>query len=399
MWTGRSDDPCGSIIENSLAFVRGHLDMEVAYLSEFVCDDLVFRAVDAPGFEDRIAVGGSMPLDQVYCRHVISGRLPELIPDTNDEPFTQQIPLTKSLPIRSHVSVPIRKSDGSVYGMFCCLSREPRPSLNNRDLGVLRAFANISAEQVNSRLVRQMDYDAKRREIEKVNEENAFRIALQPIKSLDTQQLRGYEALCRFTAEPHRPPNQWFEQAARVGMQLPLELKAIEKAFGLLPDIPGNTYLSVNASPLTLISRDLLNLIPREYGHRIKVEVTEHNELGDLDAVLMQIDRLRDLGVRIAVDDAGAGYSGLQQIIKIKPDMIKLDISLTQGVDRDIARRSLVAAMVQFSRDTGANLVAEGIETKAEMDTLCQIGVSLGQGYYLGRPAMSDRVLLLPKSA
>lgn len=128
-------------------------------------------------------------------------------------------------------------------------------------------------------------------------------------------------------------------------------------------------------------------------GHRVVIEITEHAAIYDLDLLLMEIDRLRDLGARIAIDDAGAGYSGLQQIIRLRPDVIKLDMSLTKNVDKDVARRSLAAAMVQFARDTNASVVAEGIETEAELRTLKSLGVELGQGYHLGRPALAQDVL------
>jgi hypothetical protein len=101
------------IITSSLAFVQNHLDMEVAYLSEFVGENLVFRAINAPGFEDLFAIGDQILLDQVFCPHIVQGRLPQLIPDTKDVPFIQNIGITPPVPIRSHVSVPIRRTNGA----------------------------------------------------------------------------------------------------------------------------------------------------------------------------------------------------------------------------------------------------------------------------------------------
>lgn len=383
----------GDVIANSLSLVRTHLDMEVAYLSEFVGEDMVFRAVCAPGLEDMVEVGGSMPLDQVYCRHIIEGRLPELIPDTADVVFAQGIPITNTLPIRAHVSIPIHRTDGSVYGMFCCLSREPRASLNTRDLEVTRAFAALSADQINMRLISQNAQQAKRKTIETILETGAFEIALQPIMKLQKTGTAGYEALCRFSPLPYRPPNMWFEDAADVGLQTTLELHVIKAALGILADLPAACYLAVNTSPETLASGEIYPLVEAVGGKRVVVEITEHAAIDDIDVLLMEIDRLRDLGARIAIDDAGAGYSGLQQIIRLRPDVIKLDMSLTQDVDKDVARRSLASAMVQFARDTNARVVAEGIETEAEMRTLRMIGVELGQGYHLGRPALASEVL------
>lgn len=387
------------IIVNSLSFVRSHLDMEAAYLSEFIGDDMVLRAVCAPGLEDAIYVGASLPLEQVYCQHIIDGRLPELIPDTLDVPFTRDIPTTMSLPARAYVSVPIHRADGSIYGTFCCLSREPRGSLNTRDLEVTRAFAALCGDQIKVQLGSQNAKLSKRQMIETILETGAFEIALQPIMTLQEPGTAGYEALCRFSAEPYRAPNLWFEDAADVGMQTALEINVIKVALGILADLPTGCYLAVNASPETLASGQIYPLIETLVGTRVVVEITEHSAIENIDVLLMEIDRLRDLGVRIAVDDAGAGYSGLQQIIRLRPDVIKLDMSLTHDVDKDVARRSLASAMVQFARDTNARVVAEGIETEAEMRTLRKIGVELGQGYHLGRPTLASDVIPFPRIA
>lgn len=392
---GDGDD----VVANALAFVRTHLDMEVAFLSEFVGNNFVFRVLDAPGFEDRLVVGGEMSLDDTYCRHIIERRLPELIPDTKDEPLTQNITITNSFSVRSHVSIPIYRNNGELFGMFCCLSSEARPSLNYRDLGVMRAFAAMSSDEVNAHQDREDVRRAKRLSIESVLDSGDFDIALQPILRLKDQGTAGYEALCRFTPEPYRPPNLWFEDAADVGLQMALELHVIEVALCLLQDMPDPCYIAVNASPATLASGRISPLVEAAGGKRVVVEITEHAEIENIDALLMEIDRLRDLGARIAVDDAGAGYSGLQQIVLLRPDVIKLDMSLTQDVDKDLARRSLASAMVQFANDTNARVIAEGIETEAEMCTLRQIGVEMGQGYHLGRPAIAQTVLKIKKRA
>lgn len=389
----------GDIIASALAFVRSHFDMEVAYLSEIVDDRVVFRAVNAPGFEGLIDVGGSVPLDEVYCGLILAGQLPELIPDTVHEPIVDSIALTHSLPIRAHVSIPILRTDGAVYGMFCCFSRQPRPSLNERDLDVMRAFASLSADQINTQLSLETAEVEKRESIEQVLNTHNFEIALQPILRLQGKGTAGYEALCRFSPTPYRPPNLWFDDAGQVGLQEQLELLVIERAFELLPSLSADNYLAVNTSPATLASGKLAPLIQAAGEDRVVVEITEHAAIDDLDVLLMEIDRLRECGARIAVDDAGAGYSGLQQIIRLRPDVIKLDMSLTQDVDKDLARRSLASALVQFAYDTNAHVVAEGIETEAELRTLRKLGVEWGQGYHLGRPALASEVLGITKRA
>ncbi len=387
------------VIQNSLAFVRAHLDMDIAYVTEFVGDRMFFRAANAPGMEKIVRIGGSIPLPGSYCDHVVSGRLPELIPDTSNEALALSLAVTHSMPVRSYVSVPILRTDGSIYGTFCCVGKKARPSLNNRDLEVARAFASLVADQVNARLNFEAIAHDKKDAITKILDTCNFEIALQPILRLKDQATAGYEALCRFLPDPYRPPNLWFDDAAEVGLLTALEVHVIEVALKILPDLPSQCYLAVNTSPSTLATGRLADLISAVGGERIVFEVTEHTAIDDLDVLLMEIDRLRDLGARIAVDDAGAGYSGLQQIIRLRPDVIKLDMSLTHDVDKDVARRALASAMVQFAQDTNARVVAEGIETEAELRTLKSLGVEMGQGYHLGRPALSSVVLKTVRSA
>ncbi|WP_324754408.1 EAL domain-containing protein [Roseovarius sp. Pro17] len=374
-------------IHSALEFVRSHLGMEVAYLSEFIGDDLVFRAVSAPGFEDTAYVGATMPLDDVYCRHILAGRLPELIPDTANEPLCRDIPLTSAIPIKSHVSVPIRRRDGSAYGMFCCLSRTAKPDLTQRDLAVMRAFAGLSAEQVNGRIAERVTYDTTATAIKAILQSRDFDVVYQPIMDAAARRPKGFEALCRFRAQPYRPPNLWFDDAATVGLQADLEICVIEQALIALNQLPPSIYVSVNASPATVASGRLGDVFKHWPAERIVLEVTEHSMVDCYDSLLSELDTLRFRGVRLAIDDAGAGYSGLQHIVRLHPDIIKLDISLTNRIDEDIVRRSLGAALVRFAVEINAAIVAEGIETEGELTTLHDLGVPLAQGYFLGKPA------------
>ncbi|PVA05321.1 sensor domain-containing phosphodiesterase [Thalassorhabdomicrobium marinisediminis] len=389
----------GDLIANALSFARAHLGMEVAYLARVAGDQLIFEVVIAPGLEDVVDVGRSLPFADTISRQVWLGHLPPMIADIEDYPQMKGLPVLQSIAVRAQVSIPITRPDGSLYGMFCCFDRAPCPTLNSRDLEVLRAFASLSSDQINRRLGVEAAVRAKRLAIEKVLDHQAFDIALQPIKSLRDQSTTGFEALCRFSPTPYRPPNIWFDDAAEAGLQVSLELRVIEAALTLLPRLPDASYLAVNTSPATLASGKIAPLLAGYDGARVVIEITEHAEIGDIDAMLLSIDRLRELGVRIAIDDAGAGYSGLQQIIRLHPDIIKLDMSLTHDVDKDLARRSLASAMVRFAQDTNARVVAEGIETEAELRTLRTIGIEMGQGYHLARPGLAQDVLALPKTA
>jgi EAL domain-containing protein (putative c-di-GMP-specific phosphodiesterase class I) len=386
------------VVQEALNGVRTHLGMEVAYLSEIVGDELVFRAVDAPGLEDLVKAGDTRPLTETYCVHIRDGRLPELIPDTSEHPFAVELPVTDEVPIGAHVSVPIHRRDGSVYGMFCCLSPTANPSLNARDLNVMRMFARLAQAEVQYGLEARSIAEKARKRVRKVMQDREFRMVFQPIFDLGNDQVTGFEALCRFDRKPFRSPDQWFAEAAEIGLGLELELCVLEATLGVLPSIPEPLYLSLNAGPDLVASGVLTDVLKAHDPHRIVLEVTEHAAVKDSAVLMRALASLREIGVRIAVDDAGAGHSGLQQIVRLQPDMIKLDRSLVSGIDGDPVLRTLCAALMHYARETNAVLVAEGIETQAEAVCLRELGVQRGQGWLLGRPVSFEDAMAVARA-
>ena len=383
------------LVARSLEAVRQHLGMEVAYISEFVGNDSVFRVVDAPGLEAMIKPGDSRSLDDVYCRHILAGRLPELIPDTSVLPLAAGMPITRAVPIGSHVSVPIRLEDGSVYGMFCCLSPQTNPTLNARDLQVMRAFADIAAGEIRRERQSEVEAEARRARIRRVIDESLFAIHFQPIWDFRHRAPVGFECLTRFSPVPVRSSDKWFAEAAELGLGLDLELAAIRACVQAAAGLPDDVYVAVNAAAETLLSPGLAAALEGVDGRRFVLELTEHAAVADYPSLLATIEAYRARGFRLAIDDAGAGYSGLQHILRLKPDIIKLDMALTRDVDTDPARRALAAALIHFARETGCQILAEGIETDEEYATLKRLGVAKGQGYHLGRPMVLADALAL----
>ncbi len=207
----------------------------------------------------------------------------------------------------------------------------------------------------------------------------------QPIVDLGRCRVSGVEALARFPSEP--PPQQWFKDAERVGLRHELETAAVAAALTGLPTLPSDAYLSINVSPETLLrKRDLGRLLAAAPLERIVIEMTEHAAVDDYDQLNHALEPLRQAGARLAVDDAGAGFASLRHILRLTPEIIKLDISLTRGIDGDRPRRALSYALVAFARETRTTIVAEGIETGAELRALRDIGVTHGQGFLLARP-------------
>lgn len=375
-----------SMIDRVLRSVRQHLGMEVAYVSQFVGNDSVYRAVDAPGLEGLIKPGDSRSLDDVYCRHILAGRLPELIPDTSAIPLAVAMPITRAVPIGAHVSVPLTLSDGSIYGMFCCLSPTANRSLNARDLQVMRAFADIAAQQIDKDRRANKLLESRHAHIARIIDTRAFEIHVQPIWNFVKDTPVGFECLSRFSGEPSRTPDKWFAEAAQVGLGVPLELAAIEAALSHSWRFPDPVYLTINASAEALLSTAFERAIADFDPRRLVIELTEHCAVLDYDELMARLNDLRSQGARLAIDDAGAGYAGLQHIVRLKPDIIKLDMALTRNVDSDPARRALASALIFYARETGCQLLAEGIETAAELQTLKLLGITAGQGYWLGRP-------------
>lgn len=211
-------------------------------------------------------------------------------------------------------------------------------------------------------------------------------MVFQPILELPTSRIVGYEALARFGGEPAMRPDQWFAEAEAFGLRTELELRAISLAVAQLPFLPEDVYLAVNASPQTITHPGLADRFGESIGNRIVVELTEHAPIADYQHVLEHIEVLRAIGVQLAVDDAGAGFSCLRHVLRLDPNIIKLDLSITAEIDSDRRHAALAAALIAFARESNAVLVAEGVETKSQLMALQRLGVPMGQGYLFGRP-------------
>lgn len=217
-------------------------------------------------------------------------------------------------------------------------------------------------------------------------EQCALSIVWQPIVQLPSHAVMGFEALSRFPGVPRRPPNEWFAEAATVGLGIELELCAIRKALAALHLLPGRPHVAINASPETLMSEEFGAMVGGAGADRIVVEVTEHAAVANYGALSAAVSALRAMGVRIAIDDAGAGFSSFSHIVRLVPEFIKIDCFLIQNLDLDRTKRALTAALVRFAKEIGADLIAEGVETASQLRVVEDLGVDYAQGFLLGRP-------------
>jgi EAL domain-containing protein (putative c-di-GMP-specific phosphodiesterase class I) len=250
-------------------------------------------------------------------------------------------------------------------------------------LPALMEFAAITGTLLGGAMADRLVTAAKGAKVHEIIARSAFHPVFQPIVELATDKVRGFEALTRF--HDGTAPDVWFEEAHRLGVGLALERACLEAAFIAARDLPAGPWLNVNVSPELVLAGMVEDIVPS--GDReIVLEITEHQAIKDYASFRAAVAAMRDR-VQIAVDDAGAGFASLRHIVELEPAMVKLDRSLVAGIDSDQARAAVVAGMVRFAESAGLVLLAEGIETREELTTLRRLGVRLGQGYLLGKPA------------
>ncbi len=230
----------------------------------------------------------------------------------------------------------------------------------------------------------------RRSRVERVLEGNDFpRMVFQPIVDVQSETVAGYEALSRFSVGR---PDEWFSEAAAVGLGLELELKAIRRALRSLDSLPPAMYLSVNASPQTLASERMRELLGGLDLRRVVVELTAPVTMNDYESVCRALAHFRARGGRLAMDDLGGDQTSLRRIATLEPDIIKLDRSLTRALSTDGRERSIVTALVGVGHAAGATIVAEGLEDETGLLVARDLGVHAAQGWLLGRPLPLSRL-------
>lgn len=259
------------------------------------------------------------------------------------------------------------------------------------DLGYRQAllYAEELRELYEKEQTQAAELEAQKEQLKRIREildRGLIRMVFQPIADLRDGSVAGLEGLARFDLEPTRTPDLWFEEAQAVNLGEELELAAVSEALSRLEHLPPQTYLSINLSPETVLSPRFAEMLPKFPAARLILEVTEHARVQDYGALGEALHDFRARGGRLAVDDAGAGFASLKHILRLAPEVVKLDREVAQGIDVDRPRRALASALISFASDLGAQVVAEGIETEAEVEALRGLGVSYGQGYYLARP-------------
>jgi len=323
--------------------------------------------------------------DMTLCQAIADKKLPAVMPNLKDFPFAMTLPASRMPRIRSYVSVPVVLSDGTTYGTFCAAGLTSDKALTKRDQSLMDVLAQAAAVILEPG-VRER---SRRTEIlERLGPLMALGgplVVLQPIVELSTGERIGAEALSRFPPAWDQPPDVCFAEAHSVELGDELELQALASAAEHLDVVPG--YIAMNISPATLLTPQAAELFDRLPLDRVLLELSEHDQVEDYDALMAVLTPLRARGMHLAIDDVGAGFSSLRHIVLTAPDVIKLDRSMIDGVSTDPVLTTLVRSLVSFGHDCNSQVVAEGVETEADAAALRALGVDYGQGWHFGRPA------------
>jgi len=359
--------------------------MDLAWLVRLEGDLLVLQVVSGDTASFGLDLGTSVRRDGSLYAKVLSGELPSLLPDLRADPRTAQVPAVAGFGIGSYAATPVLDSEGQIYGMLGCCGKHPCLSLHQSDGGFLRLLASFLTEFVID--LRHL-WDTRTtvwRQIRDLLDQGGPRMFFQPVVELATGRTVAVEGLARFPGVS-QGPQDLFAAATTVGLGPELEIAAIHNALQTLPDLPDPVLLAVNASPATVLTGLAELLVGTGMPQRVAVEITEHDYIGDDHDLLLATEVLRGHGTHIAVDDVGSCYSGLEQLLHLRPEVIKMDYFITRGIDLDPARRAVAAGLIKVAAEIGGRVVAEGIETTAELDAVIEAGIAYGQGNLLGAP-------------
>ena len=288
-----------------------------------------------------------------------------------------------ALGLKAVAYAPIQNGDG-LLGLVAAGTSDSEFARHLIDhLPVVGEFAATASALLSRPLESAHRSDLVRVRIEQILADRTFSPVFQPILALTSGEPVGYEGLTRFA--DGTPPDQMIAQAHAVGLGIDLEIACLTAALEAAEPLPSGCWLSLNISPEVIVrARDLPTLFAG-HSRKIVLEVTEHVEVADYQAIRDALARLGPT-VRLAVDDAGAGFASLRHVVELGPRFLKLDTALVRDVDRDLTRQAMIDGLTRFAQRAHCEVIAEGIEESGELDMLRQLGVPFGQGYLLGRP-------------
>ncbi len=215
----------------------------------------------------------------------------------------------------------------------------------------------------------------------------------QPIVDVESSRILGHEALLRGNASPE----ELFRRAEQVNRLFQLDIYAMNLAIGAYRNHEKGSKLFINCHPTSFPHfHSFITLSIMRNSHidasQLVIEVTEHQSLEDQVKVRNQVKLLKELGVRLAIDDFGHGFNNFSLVEVLQPEYIKLDKKLLKNIVFDSSARIVLSGIRMFAKEINVKLIAEGIETKEQLDIIQDFGINLGQGWYFGKPSRNLEV-------
>lgn len=337
----------------------------------------------------RLEVGRPLPRSQArYLRH--RGRLgawiERWIPRPMDISYGEQLAIDG---LTAAAYIPVRNGT-SVPGLLVAGTSEPEGgSMLERRLSTLAEFGAVVSALTGGALSEQRRTNAIRSQIVSVIRRRAFHPVFQPIVRLDSGEIVSVEGLTRFS--DGTPPQRRFAEAEWIGLGVELEVATLEATFAAGRQLPSGLRLNVNVSPEMVLDPARLRGLLARYPGDVTLELTEQQRIDDYPSLRTAVQAL-PAGIRLAIDDAGAGFASLRHVIELRPHEVKLDRAIVADVDRDPIRQAVVAGMCHFASAAECALVAEGIESAAQRDKLLAFGVRFGQGHFFGGPMLAREI-------
>ncbi|MGZ4506805.1 MAG: EAL domain-containing protein [Blastococcus sp.] len=384
---GRERTEAEQQIADLLQTARRSLRLSVAFLSRLDGTTQHLEVVET-SVPFLFQEGYQQQQDVTLCQAILDRKLPAVIPNLADFPEAMKLPAARMPRLRSYVSVPVTLSDGSLYGTFCAAGLTSDKDLTKRDKALMDVLASAAAVIIEPEVRSQERRTEIHGRMDPVIAAGGPVVVLQPIVDLASGDRIGAEALSRFPAEWGLAPDVCFGEAHSVGLGHRLELLALQGAAAHLDRVDG--YVSMNVSPATLLTAEFAQVLGAMPLDRVLLELSEHDRVEDYDALTGTLAPFRAAGLRLAIDDVGAGFSSLRHIVVTSPDVIKVDRSIVSGLHADPVLAKLVGSLVEFAHGCDVQVVAEGVETADEHVTLRALGVDYGQGWHYGRPGPAE---------
>ncbi|NTY61717.1 EAL domain-containing protein [Mycolicibacterium sphagni] len=373
------------LVRTLLSLLRTRLGLDTAWLASFRDGMQTMEVLDGDAEAVNRSLGDRTSLSDSYCVRVIDGRLPAIIPDTAANQTTAALPVTSEWNLGAYVGVPVLSPTGATVGMVCAVSQEAKPYLAGIDLRVVNQVAELIGTLIESPDKGPNTTAAQRTAIRKVVYQRDFEVVFQPVHDVTSGRVMGVEALARFPHAPFRP-DAFLAQAALLGLGIELETAILARVVSMVPRLPDEVFVAVNISPGAALVAPWAQMLADVDPSRIVLELTEHDAVLDYGALEDALEPCRSRGVRIAVDDVGAGFSSFSHVLELSPEFVKIDQSITRHIDVDDARRRLAHAIAELAGQMGATVIAEGVESQGELDAVGAVGIIAAQGFFLSRP-------------